>query len=59
MQCIFSMIRVQKKIAAGLQALDYYLNNKFLFKSHVYKDAIARLSDEDSVIFYDRSHVRH
>lgn len=53
----YSMLHVQRKIQDGCDALRYYMNQNFRFKTARYDSTFERLNDEDQRIFYNRSKV--
>lgn len=52
-----SMLKVQRMIVTGGQALEYYTTEVFAFKAFAYNSISSRLNDIDRQIFYDRSMV--
>lgn len=54
---IYSMIKIQNKIHHGCNVLEYYLDNKFLFKTKNYDDAFAKMNLVDKHLYYDRTEV--
>lgn len=52
-----SMLKVQRMISAGLDDLEYFTNNKFIFNAYNYNAALDRLNEVDKKIYYGRSSV--
>lgn len=58
--CVFvncSLVKVQRIILTSGDALYYYLNTKFLFKTNVYLAFYGKLNEIDSEMFYNKSKV--
>lgn len=54
----YSLVKVQRMIVTMSEALHYYLNEKFHFKSTVYSAFHGNLNSIDRDIFYDKAKVR-
>lgn len=54
----YSLVKVQRMIVTMSEALHYYLNEKFHFKSTVYSAFHGKLNTIDRDIFYDKAKVR-
>lgn len=54
---ISSMMKVQRMISTSCHALEYFLNNLFVFDATTYNTAWAKLNEIDREIFYNRSKV--
>lgn len=52
-----SLMKVQRMVLTGSDALYYYLNTKFVFKTTVYSEFNAKLNEIDREMFYDHSKV--
>lgn len=52
-----SLLKVQRMIVTGSQALEYFMNNKFIFIARNYNAALDKLNEIDKSIFYGRSTV--
>lgn len=56
--CLFySLLKVQRLIAASCTSLEYYMSNKFVFKAENYNEICGRLNKIDREIFYNRTSV--
>lgn len=54
---ICSLLRVQRMISTSCHALEYFMNNLFVFDATNYNAALAKLNEIDKEIFYNRSKV--
>lgn len=55
---IYRLLKVQRMIAHSCESLEYYMSEKFVFKSDVYKTTYSKLNEIDRDIFYDNSTVK-
>lgn len=53
----FRMIKIQNKIHAGCNVLEYYLNHKFLFKTENYDKSFRKMNLIDKSLYYNRANV--
>lgn len=51
------MLNLQRRIQVGCDALDYYMNKLFRFKTDEWDGAYERLNEEDKRLFFNGAKV--
>lgn len=54
----YSLLKVQRMIFVGSQELEYYMNNRFVFKADRYNAAHEKLNKIDQHLLYNRRMVK-